>query len=100
MSNFYNSDRSEQNPYDQNVRGPAFGEPWMCSPIKSRSDRPAIYYQGIARVLADICRLGQLSLVAEVLCDNDITLGELEAAQVDPSDLIELRQALLQHRQT
>jgi hypothetical protein len=92
MSNCYNS--SEQIPYDHYVRDPAFGEPWTCPPLKSRSESPALYYQGIARVLADICRLGHVSLVAEVLCDNNITIGELEAAQVDASDLIELREAL------
>jgi hypothetical protein len=60
--------------------------------------RPTSYYHGIAHALADICRFGQLSLAAEILCDNEITIEDLELAEVDDRDLCELREALDRHR--
>ena len=57
----------------------------------------AIYFQGFAAALAEVCRSGQSQLVANILRANEITIGDLETAHVNDRDLVVLRHALQPH---
>jgi hypothetical protein len=54
----------------------------------------AIYIQGFAGALAEVCRRRQSHLAANILRANEITIGDLENAGVEESDVAELRHAL------
>jgi hypothetical protein len=57
----------------------------------------AVYFQGFAAALAEVCRSGQSQLVANILRANEITIGDLETAHVNERDLVVLRHALHPH---
>jgi hypothetical protein len=57
-------------------------------------DKNAIHLQGYVHALADVCRRGYPGVAVDILNASEITLGDLETAGADASDLEELREAV------